>query len=74
MQAILNGEPSEEVDCFKCSGSQVAGDGGRERAMVKRMNEVYRALGELKSVQNEREFRTKAKKCPYEGVIVPMAL
>ena len=52
MQAILNGEPSEEVDCFKCSGSQVAADGGREMDVVQRMNEVYRALGALKTKEN----------------------
>ena len=27
---ILNGEPVEEVDCFKYLGSQVAADGGCE--------------------------------------------
>ena len=28
MHVILNGEPFEEVDCFKYLGSQVAADGG----------------------------------------------
>ena len=28
MNVILNGEPLEEVDCFKCLGSQVAADRG----------------------------------------------
>ena len=28
MNVILNGEPLEEVDCFKYLGSQVAADGG----------------------------------------------
>ena len=28
MHVILNGEPLEEVDCFKYLGSQVAADGG----------------------------------------------
>ena len=27
MHVILNGEPLEEVDCFKYLGSQVAADG-----------------------------------------------
>ena len=50
MHVILNGEPLEEVDCFKCLGSQVAADGGCERDVVHRMNEGYIACGELKSV------------------------
>ena len=41
MHVILNGEPFEEVDCFKYLGSQVA-DGGLERDVVHRMNEGYR--------------------------------
>ena len=36
---ILNGEPLEEMDCFKYLGSQVAADGGLERNVVHRMNE-----------------------------------
>ena len=48
MHVILNGEPSEEVDCFKYLGSQVATDRGCERDVVHRMNEGYRAWGELK--------------------------
>ena len=36
---ILNGEPLEEVDCFKYLGSQVAAGGGCERVVVHRMNE-----------------------------------
>ena len=28
MHVILNGEPLEEVECFKYMGSQVAADGG----------------------------------------------
>ena len=43
----LNGEPLEEVDCFKYLGSQVAADGGCERDVVQRMNEGYRAWGAL---------------------------
>ena len=70
----LNGEPLEEVDCFKYLGSQVAADGGCERDVVHRMNEVYRAWGELKSVLSNRGLGIKAKKCLYEGVIVPTAL
>ena len=41
MHAILNGEPLEEVDCFKYLGSQVAADGGCERDVVRRMNDGY---------------------------------
>ena len=40
MHVILNGEPLEEVDCFKYLGSQVTADVGCERDVVHRMNEV----------------------------------
>ena len=63
MHAILNGEPSEEVDCFKSLGSQVAANGGCERDVVHKMNEGYRALGALKSVLSNRGLGLKAKKC-----------
>ena len=74
MHVILNIEPLEEVDCFKYLGSQVAADGVCERDVVQRMNEVYRAWAALKSVLNNRGLGIKAKKCLYEGVIVPTAL
>ena len=74
MHVILNGEPCEEVDCFRYLGSQVAADGGCERDVVHRMNGRYRAWGELKSVLSNRGLGIKAKKCLYEGVIVPTAL
>ena len=41
MTVRLNGDPLEEVDCFKYLGSQVAADGGCERDAVHRMNEGY---------------------------------
>ena len=50
MHVILNGEPLEEVDCLKYLGSQVAADGGCVTDVVHRMNEGYRAWGDLKSV------------------------
>ena len=71
---ILNSQPLEEVDCFKYLGSQVAADGGCERDVVHRMNEGYRAWGALKSVHSNRGLAIKAKKCLYEGVIVPTSL
>ena len=71
---IVNGEPLEEVDCFKYLGSQVAADGVCERDVVHRMNEGYRAWGVLKSVLSNRGLWIKAKKCLYEGVIVPTVL
>ena len=74
MQVILNGEPLEEVDCFKYLGSRVAADGGLEKVMVHRMNEGYRTWGVLKSVLSNRGLVIKAKKCLYDGVIVPTAL
>ena len=62
------------MDCFKYVWSQVAADAGCARDVVHRMNEVYRAWGALKSVLSNRGLRTKAKKCLYEGVIVPTTL
>ena len=38
MHVILNGEPLEEVECFKCLWSQVAADVGSERDVVQKMN------------------------------------
>ena len=70
----LNGEPCEEVDCFKCLGSQLAADGGCEMNAVQRTYKVYKALRSLKRVLSNRELGIKAKKCPCEGVIVPTAL
>ena len=67
---ILNGEPLEEVDCFKYLGV----DEGCERDVVHRMNEGYRAWGVLKGVLSNRGLGIKAKKCLHEGVIVPAAL
>ena len=74
MHVILNGEPLEEVECLKYLWSKVAADGGCERDVVHRMNEGYRACGALKSVLSNRRLGIKAKKCLYEGVIVPTAL
>ena len=62
------------MDCFNYLGSQVAADGGCEGDVVHRMNEGYRAWGELKSVLSNRGLGIKAEKCLYEGVIVPTAL
>ena len=53
MHVILNGEPLEEVDCFKYLESQVAADGGCE-SDVDCLNEGYRAWGALKSVLSNR--------------------
>ena len=74
MHVILNGEPLEEVDCFKYLGTQVAADGGCEMDVVHRMNEGYKAWGALKSVLSNRGLGIKAKKCLYEGVIVRTAM
>ena len=41
MHVRLNGEPLEEVDCFKYLVSQVAADAGCERDGVHRMNEGH---------------------------------
>ena len=53
MHVILNGEPLEEVGCFKYLESQVAADGGCERDVVHRMNEGVQSLG-------------SAEKCPEQ--------
>ena len=74
MDVILNCEPLEEVDYFKYLGSQVEADGGCQRGVVHRMNEGYRSWGALKSVLSNRGLGIKAKKCLYEGVILPTAL
>ena len=74
MHKILNGEPLEEVDCFKyLVQSQVAADGGLEMDVLHRMNE-YRAREALKSVLSNSGLVLKVKKCLYEGVIVPTSL
>ena len=73
MQVILNGEPLEEVDCFMYLWPQVAANGGCERDVTHRMNVGYRAWGALKSVMSNKRLGIKAKKCLYEGVIVPTA-
>ena len=52
----------------------MAADRGCESYVVHRMNEGYRAWGALKSVLSNRGLGIKAKKCLYEGVIVPTAL
>ena len=52
----------------------MAVDGGSERNAVHRMNEGYRAWRALKSVLDNRGLGINAKKCLYEGVIVPTAL
>ena len=64
MHVILNSKLLEELDCFKYLGSQVAADGGCERNVVHRLIAGHRPLG----------LGITAKKCLYEGVIVPMAL
>ena len=63
MHVILNGEPLEELDCFKYLGSQVAADGGCNRDVVHRMNEGYRAWGALKTVLSNTGFGIRDKKC-----------
>ena len=74
MHVLLNGEPLEEVDCFKYLRSQVVVDGGCEWDVVHRMNKGYRVCASLKSVLGNRGLGIKAKKSIYEGVIVPTAL
>ena len=74
MHVILNGELLEVVDCFLVPMVACAADGGSENDVLPRKNEGYRAWGALKSVLSNRGLGIKAKKCLYEGVIVPTAL
>ena len=64
----------QEVDCFKYLGSQLAADEGCERDTVYRMNEEYKARRAVMNVLSNIGFWIKAKKCLYEGIIVPTAL
>ena len=52
----------------------MAANVGYESDVVHRLNEGYRAWGELEGVLSNRGLGIKAKKCLYEGVIVPTAL
>ena len=52
----------------------MAADGGCERDVVHKMNEGYRAWVALKTVLSNRGLGIKAKKCLYEGIIVPREL
>ena len=61
MHVILNGEPLEEVDCFKYLGSQVAADGGCERVVVHRMNEGYRAWGCAEKCPQQKRIGVKSQ-------------
>ena len=61
MHVILNGEPLEEVDCFKYLGSQVAADGGCERDVVHRMNDGYRAWGALNTLHINTPHQRRCK-------------
>ena len=51
---ILNGEPLEDVDCFKYLGSHAAAERGCDRDVLHRMNEGYRSYGVLKSVLSNK--------------------
>ena len=52
----------------------MAADGGCERDVVHIMSEGNIAWGALKSVLSNRGLGLEAKKCLYEGVIIPTAL
>ena len=74
MLAILNGEPLEEGDCFKylCAAKwQLMED---VKGVRYTMHAGCRAWGSFKSVLSNRGLWIKARKCLYEGVIVPTAL
>ena len=69
----LNGELSEEVNCFKYLVSLEA-DGDWERDFIRRMSAGSKAWGAFKSMLRNRGLRINAKKCQYEGIIAPMTL
>ena len=52
----------------------MAADGGCVSDVVHRMNEGFKEWGAMKSVLCNRGLGIKAKKCLYEGVIVPTPL
>ena len=54
---------------FRSLESQEAADGGCERDVVHRINEMHRAWVALKSVLSNKGLGIKAKKCLYEGVL-----
>ena len=63
MYVRLNGQPLEEVDCFKEPWVASAADGGWEREVVHRINEGHRAWEALQSVVINRGLGVNAKKC-----------
>ena len=52
----------------------MAADGGCERDAGHKINVWYKTWGALASVMSNRILGLNAKKCLYEGVIVPTAL
>ena len=70
----LNGEPLEEVECFKYLGSVVAVDGRIETEVKSRINEVGKVMGGMRRVFNCRSLGMSVKRRLYEGVAVPTAL
>ena len=74
MYVKLNGEPLEEVDCFKYLGLQVTADGGCEIDVIHRINNRCKAWGVLKSMLSNKGLGIKGTKCLYGGVILPMVL
>ncbi len=74
MNAALNGELLEEVQCFKYLGSHVAVDGGIEGEVKFGMNEVGNVSGGMKRVFKCTSLGVNAKRRLYEGVVVPTAL
>ena len=63
MYVILNGEPLEDVDCFKYLWNKWQLMEDWKMDVVHRMNEGYRTWGTLKSVVSNRGLGIKTKKC-----------
>ena len=71
----LNGELSEEVECFRYSRSKMTVDAGRETDVKSRINDVGKVLGGLeKMFSYSRTMGINVKRRLYAGVVVPTPL
>ncbi len=74
MNAALNGELLDEVECFKYLGSHIAVDRGIEGEVKFRTNEVGKVCGGVKRVFKCRSLGLNAKRRLYEEVVVPTVM
>lgn len=69
MDVRLNDKQPKEEDCYKYLWSQVAANVD----VVRIKNERYKARGVLKCLLRNTGLARNAKRCLYEGIIVPTA-